>query len=150
LCSTGLAAVLLAVLVGGCSNGQPEIGVSGTLIFDGKPVYPGSIVMQGPNGKVQTGNLNSNGQFKLKVDEPGTYKLAVQTHQLAGLAAQPTATAGKSDNPDEKPQRREDIVPEKFRNANVSIPAIYGKLSTTPLSFEIQDTENDLSAIELR
>ena len=150
LIATGFLAMLMVVLFVGCHSGQPEIAVTGKLMFDGKPVYPGSIAVQGPDGKVQTGNLNSEGQFKLKVAKAGTYKMSVQTHQLSGLAAQPSATARESDNPDEKPQRREDIIPEKFRHANVSIPAIYSKLTTTTLSYEIQSSGNDLGDIELR
>ena len=151
--SIGLLAMLLVVpvvLLAGCGSGQPDIVVTGRLMFDGKPVYPGSIAMQGPDGKVQTGNLNSDGQFKLKVAKAGTYKMSVQTHQLSGLAPQSNSAAGNSENPDEKPQRREDVIPEKFRHANVSIPAIYSKLTTTTLSYEIQNSGNDLGEIELR
>lgn len=146
----GWVAVLLAVLLAGCSSGQPDIEVTGKLMFGDKPVFPGSIAMQGPDGKVQTGNLNNNGQFKVKVAKAGTYKMSVQTHKLSGLAPPPSATAGDSENADKKPNRREDIIPEKFRNANVSIPAHYGKLTTTPLSFEIQNSPIDLGEIELR
>jgi len=142
-----LAGFLLAVF-SGC-NGQPaNCLVQGRIEWDGKPVYPGTVIFKSETGESFLGNLTSEGSFSMLIGPAGTYHCGIQVHELSGLSRLPPPKKPQSEGESE-PARREDKIPDQFKSANIDIPAKYRKAETSELVFEISQQESDLGTITL-
>lgn len=147
LLSLPLAGVLLAVL-SGC-NGQPaSCLVKGTIEWNGKPVYPGTVIFKSKTGESFLGNLDAEGRFSIVTGPTGEYFCGIQVHELSGLSRLPPPRNPPSEGSSE-PARREDKIPDQFKTANIDIPAKYRNAETSGLVFEITEIESDLGKIIL-
>jgi hypothetical protein len=142
-----LVGFLLAAFLG-CSGQPSNCLVSGSVEWEGKPVYPGSVVFRDDAGESYIGNLTSEGKFSTVVGPAGNYRVAIQVHQLSGLSRLPPPKTSQKEE-DSEPPRREDKIPDQFRNANIDIPAKYRQVETSELVFEITEKESDLGKITL-
>ena len=134
----------------GCNRQGESCLVTGAVQWEGKPVYPGSIVLTSQSGEPYVGNLTSEGTFFVQTGPPGNYKCAIQVHELSGLSRLPTTPSNSSTDPkSSEPLRREDTVPAQFRSANIDIPPRYRSANTSNLSFDIQSPETDLGVVKL-
>ena len=110
------------VLFFGCAKKGSE--VKGYVLYNGRPVYPGSVIFIPETGKTLSANLNDKGEFILHGVKQKKYKVAIQTQKLGGIKLEEAQTPGL---------RREDAVPDKFKNLNADIPAKYGSAKTSGL-----------------
>ncbi len=157
-----LFTVLCGGLLAGCNRSDvPGFVVKGKIVFETKPVFPGSIIFKADDGATLSGNLDSKGNFTIRGVQKTTYVAAIQTQKLANLGSRPAQAAAAepkgsfaSENSaadstgsatDEKapPKRREDHVPEKFLNSNVDIPGKYNSFSSSGLTFDFTDGAPD-------
>ena len=133
-----LTLLLLASLLscGGCGSPVNTTVVTGSVVFDGKPVYPGTVLAQPESGNLISANLTPDGKFKLTGMASTSYKVAIQTQKLANTGRARSARDAGSDS---SPKRREDKVPEKFKNANVDIPENFRSIASTPIRWDFQN-----------
>jgi hypothetical protein len=133
-CCGATAVVALFVFgVGGCSRPETHF-VEGKVVFDKKPVFPGTVLFKNAEGKIQTANLNSGGAFRVPDITNSSYVVAIQTPNIdfkEGSAELPSENKA-----DGKPLIREKTVPEKFKNANTKIPAKFRSFETTSLTYD--------------
>ena len=137
---------LLAMVgwVVGCSQPQPSVEVTGTVMFSGKPVFPGSVIVMDDQDRTYVGNLDEQGIFRVMVDAASPIRLAIKTHKLGNAGRMPTRG-----DPDAEEGSREAGVPKKFQNANVNIPDKFGAVATSGLKFDVSDKGGDLGTIQL-
>ncbi len=135
--------VMLSWVVG-CSQPQPSIEVKGTIMFSGKPVFPGSVIVMDDQDRTYIGNLDDQGMFRVMVDQASPIRLAIKTHKLGNAGRMPA-----SGDPAAEEGSREAGVPKKFQNANVNIPDKFGAVATSGLNFDVSDTGGDLGTIQL-
>lgn len=95
---------------------------------------------------IYTGNLTPEGTFVIRVRKKGSYQVSVQTQDLAGFSKNDVDVDLSSD---ERPARREEKIPEKFKNANTAIPKTYRKFGTSGLVIEVNESPTKLGNIEL-
>lgn len=139
-----LALFFMVGAVVGCSQPQPSIEVKGTVIFSGKPVFPGSVIVMDDQDRTYVGNLDEQGMFRVMVDAASPIRLAIKTHKLGNAGRMST-----SGDPNAEEGSREASVPRKFQNANVNIPEKFAAVATSGLNFDVTDKSGDLGTIEL-
>lgn len=139
-----LALFLMVGAVVGCSQPQPSIEVKGTVMFSGKPVFPGSVIVMDEQDRTYVGNLDEQGMFRVMVDAASPIRLAIKTHELGNAGRMPT-----SGDPNAEEGSREASVPKKFQNANVNIPEKFAAVATSGLNFDVTDKSGDLGTIQL-
>lgn len=126
-----LVIALLATTLSGCK--PPDQVFEGEVVFENKPVFPGSVIAVAENGETYSANLTAEGKFIFTAIPPGSYKISIQTQQLANLgtfqAPSAKATGGE--------KRREATVPEKFKSANVAIPDRYRESAKSGLNMTV-------------
>lgn len=155
---TAFVACLMMIVLTGC-GGPPTIPVSGQVTYQNKPVFPGTVVFMGNDGKTFSGTLDNVGNYRLPAVELGEYQVCIQTVKLANLrgnvatpsqaplasevpGAESIAAAGQDE---EQPRIREETVPEKFRNANVAIPDKYNDPKTAGLNASVAKSNGPLT-----
>ena len=136
-----LAALVMAT---GCDQAPPSVEVKGTVVYAGKPVFPGSVIIVDDQERSYVGNLDDQGRFRVLVESQGSVKLAIKTIKLGNAGRMPA-----SGDPDAEEGSREAGVPDKFRNANVNIPTKYSSVDSSGLSFELASSQGDLGTIKL-
>ncbi len=67
-----LAGMIVVAGLGGCGDGRPDRSpVSGTILFQGKPIEGAEIMFICKNGRPATGFTDSQGRFEMFTFEPG-------------------------------------------------------------------------------
>lgn len=139
-----LTLLLVAGAVVGCGQPQPSIEVKGVVMYSGKPVFPGSVIVMDDQDRNYVGNLDEQGMFRVMVDKASPIRLAIKTHKLGNAGRIPA-----SGDPDAEEGSRESGVPKKFQNANVNIPEKFAAVATSGLNFDVTDKSGDLGTIQL-
>lgn len=126
-----LVAVLLCGVFTGC-QGETTSELTGFVKFAGKPVFPAMVVMRDDQGKGMTANLDKDGAFRATGVQKGrVYSVAIEPINIAGVGKTPPPLAEG-----EEPARREDVIPDKFKSANISFPAKYKSFDSSGLSID--------------
>jgi hypothetical protein len=117
------AAVALLVAPGsGCKRNPRVVPVSGTILYNGKPLPFGSVMFQPDKGQAAVGDVQSDGSFKLSSygpDDgavPGKHRVSVTCYD----GQRPGKAGGDS-------------------LGKLLIPLKYTRLGTSELSVEIKD-----------
>ena len=140
--------VLLFILAGlvGCGESGPErIGMSGTVTYNGEPIFEGEISFLPADGTQAppTSTTIMDGKYQLPAKwalVPGTYNVSVMSYKPADSSAKlpgseldrPPATGGI--------QVRDQLLPDKF-NTKTTIPKITVKSGDpqTEKNFDLKD-----------
>ncbi len=135
-----MTALTVGSLATGCGVRSVPTEVRGMVEFQGKPVFPAVIMLKDSRGNGLTDNLDGNGEFRVFGVSATKYSVVIEPIQLDGLSKIPQIPPAGKKGADgaEEPLRREDTVPDKFKNANIDIPKKY-------LSFETSGLEIDCS-----
>lgn len=122
----GLTAAVLLVVVG-CGPSRPKTAVvQGKVTYKGKPVYTGTINFVPANGTAATGQLSSDGSYRLKTFTDGDGAI-LGSHRVYIVAMDDKGQAGlEAFTPLPPP-----IIPLK-----------YTSLSTSDLTAEVKDEPN--------
>ncbi len=156
-CVLATMACLMMIAHLGC-GGPSTTPVSGQITYQNKPVFPGTVVFMGTEGKTFSGTLDNTGNYRLPAVESGEYQVCVQTIKLANLrgnvagpsqaplasevlGAESNAATGQDED---QPRIREETVPEKFRTANVAIPDKYNDPKTAGLKASVVTSSDPL------
>jgi hypothetical protein len=137
----GLLAVIVAVtlVANGCDSSKaPGASFSGKVVFDGKGVFPGSIILKDDDDNTLTANLNAQGEFVVRGVENKLYTAVVQTQKLAGVGRRKPKPENDAGDGKESSTRTE--VPDKFKNANVDIPDKYSNFDSSGLEFDFRES----------
>lgn len=129
--SAGLAIVLCSGCGGG---GPPTYPVSGSVVYDGKPVPTGMVALvPAASGPRATGAIAADGSFTLEAPA-GDYKVAV-------LAPRETSMGDLSEN----------NWVEAFRKSSPEpyVPGLYSDPETTPLSFTVTPDGENLCTLKI-
>lgn len=134
-----LTVVLMTTMIGltglvGCGETPPTEAL-GRVEFNGKGVYPATLMFKDPEGNLLPVSTASDGSFRLLGAQPTTYEVAIQTPRLAGVGAARGPIQG--DQSPEAEGSREATVPEKFKNANSDIPQRYKDFSSSQLRVDL-------------
>ena len=141
--ATSFGFVLALVALAGCSETKPSASIQGEVIYNGKPVFPGTILLKPDEGRVVSANLTADGKFIVSGIASTKYRVAIQTQKLANVG-------GRSAAPKGEVRRREDTVPDKFKNANVDIPGNYRSFDSSPLQWDFSsEIPSDSMVIDL-
>jgi hypothetical protein len=113
--------LLVALAATGCSEKGGSTGtVSGTVTYNGQPVPVGTISFLAEDGRSMTGELKSDGTYKVDKVPTGKNKVAVQTPAARGANAPA------------------DIMGNTTQVKPVPIPEKYGDNSKSGLSLEVK------------
>lgn len=115
-CLAGGALVLVAVFtVAGCGKPVKKTGsVSGTVMYNGKPVKSGMVNFLSASGAGAEAKIDETGHYKMEYPvEEGEYKVSVSP-PIPGMAGPPPDKDKKATPPPKFD------VPEKFRDFNKS------------------------------
>lgn len=136
--SLALSSVAVVLLAGCGGQGGGGVELQGKVVFNGKGVYPGTIIMRDGEGQTISSNLTATGEFTLRGVKETSYTAAIQTQKLGGLSGRAAAQAAQRASEAEAgaPKRREDTIPDKFKNANVDIPEKYESFEDSGLSYD--------------
>jgi hypothetical protein len=85
--------LLLVTLALGCGENE----VTGKVLFEGKPVTVGSVVLVGPDGTQRTSLIGSDGSYHVRGLTAGHTKLAVISINPAAPPADPVFAAQERD-----------------------------------------------------
>ena len=113
----------------GCSGGDFESNVSGTVTLDGKAIGPGFLVFAPVAGDTNPANgaIQSDGSYELK------------TANTAGLrAGKYKVSVTVLDQPDVPPGERSYVV------AKSRIPEKYSNIETSGLEFDVESGSNTI------
>lgn len=144
------AIVALGSLLQGCNRQPQTCLVTGSMQWEGKPIYPASVVFKSESGEPYVGNLTAEGKFFVQVGPPGKYQCSIQVHELGGISKLPATPTRSGSDTEQSELRREDTVPAQFRSANIDIPVKYRSADTSGLSFDVLAPESDLGLIALQ
>ena len=141
----------LSIFVG-CGETSSTGEVVGSVSYKGKAVFPGKILLRSQSGKGLSANLNGDGEFKVFGIEQGeNYSVAVEAIKLSGIGSRKRNPAMTQDDSSDAPLRREDTVPEKFRQANINFPRKYSSFETSGLSIDCSnEIPREQQVFELR
>ena len=129
--ASGAVACLAAALIAGCGDrsGLDLAPVSGTVTYNGEPLDHGQVVFipgEGVPGPSAVGEIGPDGSFRMKsADYDGA---AVGTHKVTVHCRRPL-------RPEEAKSL---IIPELL------IPARYASEEETPLSYTVEEGDNEL------
>jgi hypothetical protein len=76
--STALGLVAAVLALGGCRPAAST--VSGRVVYNGKPLNGGSVVMFGPGEKLYTGLIGADGRYAIANVPPGDLRVTVKSH----------------------------------------------------------------------
>jgi hypothetical protein len=126
----GLALGLLCLVIAhGCSGGDFESNVSGTVTLDGKAIGPGFLVFAPVAGDTNPANgaIQTDGSYELK------------TANTAGLrAGMYKVSVTVLDQPDVPPGERSYVV------AKSRIPEKYSNIDSSGLEFDVESGSNTI------
>ena len=147
------ACLCLATVLAGCGGSTATEEVSGSVSYRGKAVFPGKILLRSQSGKGLSANLTADGEFRVFGIEKGeVYSVAIESIRLGGIGSRGKANAKLADSTDaEMPANREETIPEKFRQANISFPKKYSSFDTSGLSVDCsQEVPQEKQVFELQ
>lgn len=128
-CTFGICLALAAAVGSGCSSppANNRVGdVSGAVTYLGKPVTAGTVTVH-VEGEPVSGDIDSDGTYRLSGLTPGAYAVTVKTSDAKGLALPPKAmwTDGK---------------PPKGTKIYVATPGKYERKETSDLKCTVLST----------
>jgi hypothetical protein len=146
----GLTVLLSLVLVTGCKS---RGSVSGKVLFKSQPVTGGYVVFSGEKGGGKSAQINpQDGTYSLDDLPTGTYKLAVQPHEVKVSRSGPGGRAGGGPpkgmfGPPKDTPLPSGVDPKSFdptagAGKAVPIPKQYQDPDTSGLTFEVKKGEN--------
>ncbi len=129
----GLLALILAVGLCGCGrNSGPElVQLSGTILFEGRPIPPGSLtfIPKAGEGPTATGTISEAGHFTVSTHRtgdgipPGEYRIRVESWETPPTMGGPPAKS--------------------------AIPAKYTNVNTTDLTLDVPNEREQVVEIVL-
>jgi hypothetical protein len=145
---SGLTGLMLgALLLTSCSD-APKLSTNGKVEYQGRAVYPATVLFKDAEGNILPASTASDGSFKLLDVKLSKYQVAIQTPQLANVGGD--SGKAKGDQSPEAVGTREATVPDKFKNAFTAIPTRYGDFASSGLEFDFsQSVQADLK-VELK
>jgi hypothetical protein len=97
------------VLLAGCGDGRPRrVPVSGQVLIDGKPVTTGFVRLVPENDRVATGDIDSQGRFRLTKFDVGD-GCVIGTHKVEVISFETLS-----------PVAIRWLVPKEYRDASTS------------------------------
>lgn len=125
-----LSSCLFVCLLAGCGDKGPKTAVvHGTVTYKGKPVPNGSINFVPADGPAATGEIRSDGSYRLTTFRKGDGAI-LGTHKVVIVAMQ-----------DQSGQAVEAYTPLP----PPIVPVKYTSLATTDLTAEVKDQENTIN-----
>lgn len=116
--------LLLAVVIAGCRDrgvALPTAPVTGTVIYNGKPLGFGKVIFFHPSGHPAGSNIAADGSFKMNA-YTGENRVAIECYDVD----RPGSTKARS----------------RMGNDKSLIPSHYANPSTSGLTFEVKSDEN--------
>jgi hypothetical protein len=126
----------------------PKFSINGKLEFQGKAVYPATVLFKDSEGNILPANTASDGTFKLLDVKLSKYQVAIQTPKLANVGDRNLKVEG--DQSPEAAGTREATVPDKFKNAFTAIPSRYEDFATSAIEFDFSASVQQELKIELK
>jgi hypothetical protein len=108
----------------GC--GQPTGYVTGKVTYQGRPLTSGAVTFHGEDGRVDSGPINSEGNYVVANAPSGTVKVTVVVRQVNQKAVSKRGPGAKSPtHPDQAKQPPAEtakplIIPPRFADPNQS------------------------------
>ncbi len=143
-----LFSLLLGCLLLTSCGDAPKFSTSGKVEFQGKAVYPATVLFKDLEGNILPANTASDGTFKLLDVALSKYQVAIQTPKLANVGNRNLEVKG--DQSPEAEGTREATVPEKFKNAFTAIPSRYEDFATSTIQFDFSEAVQQDLKIELK
>lgn len=136
-----------AVVLAGCGGDGPRGTVHGTVKFQGKPLTGATVIFLASDNKTHVLNLSPDGAYTVTGVAYGPVKVSVQSEK------ERYAVKGQFDGPsseakgvkDEKAGVKSSSAPEPKAKAGPAIPAQYADASTSGLSFELKQADQEWS-----
>jgi hypothetical protein len=145
---SGLTSLILgSLLLTSCSE-APKFSTNGKVEYQGRPVYPATVLFKDLEGNILPTSTSNDGTFKLLDVKLSKYQVAIQTPKLANVGG--NSGEAKGDQSEEAVGTREATVPEKFKKAFTAIPARYGDFASSGLEFDFSESVQSDLKFELR
>lgn len=166
--------LLLPLVIGCGGNGNPPTeNVSGTVTLDGNPVEGATVAFipdDSANGKPAVGRTDASGKFKLTSFESGdgamlgSYKIQVDKYDTPDGGVNPYGPPPEDNPPPPNRKLTEEeeqalqaqgytasaATPQgKEEKAKNHLPAKYGKIATSGLTYTVVEGDNDVK-LELK
>ncbi len=121
-----LSVVLILLLANGCGSSKIELApVSGTVMFNGKPLKKGKIVFESPNNRPANGLIEDGKIVELYTTKPGdgvplgSHKIAVFALEVASesITTDPSQSTNKGQN---YMGTGKSLIPDKYNDPEQS------------------------------
>jgi hypothetical protein len=121
-------AVVVVVVVSGCSSKGKKVTVNGTVSYQGKAVPSGILKFSGPEGSYSAAVIQPDGTFIITDVVPGEVKV--------GVTQGPQGTEDSSGKKRNQPQEAQVSLPTKYLDPSTSGVTYTITPSTTKLNVE--------------
>ena len=140
--ANAIAALAVCCLVAaGCgSDGLETAEVTGTVSLDGEPLSHGTVTFTPEKGRAATGAIQSDGTFTLSTYKNGDGAV-VGEHKIAVTCAEKIG--------DDQQGEPQSLDAGMFARTRTLIPAKYTDYSTSGLTFDVKDGEENEVTLEL-
>jgi len=152
-----ICAVLIALLaMSGCS--EPKSRVHGKVLYKGKPLAGGTIVLVSPDNSTAQARIASDGSYEVPAASRGHILVAIQADRprpapraqpnskAVALKARDTFATDQSKSDDKAKMGKATSVPPPAGDASANnLPALYGDPNRSGLTIELVDSVQDFS-----
>lgn len=141
--SSCLGCLWLVVFFVGCDSGPNLAPVRGTISVDGMPLKDGHVMFYPKKGRPAAAKIKPDGTYVLKTYNPGDgaivgdYRVTVTAHQIENAPPAPASFA-------EEVAQEHVGIPQRRVKVTQLVPDSYGDVTTTPLTAQVEDRENQI------